>query len=225
MFTIGGFYKEITDLIYAKNFFASKNNALQYFPPSLIDENTTATGTYRIDTYVNNPFEAELYGIELDWQTHFWYLPAPFDGLVLNVNYTHTSSEAKYPYTEKRGGWVTTYVDTSFTDRLLYQPDNILNVSLGYDYKDFSMRVSMLYQADIFAGISFWNQLRRTTYDYTRWDISIKQKLPWYGIQVYCLLNNINGEKDLDVLQMYKDVPQASQSYGMTATIGFRWTY
>ncbi len=39
----------------------------------------------------------DLWGIETEWQTHFWYLPKPFDGLVLNFNYTHIFSEASIP--------------------------------------------------------------------------------------------------------------------------------
>ncbi|MBU1101753.1 MAG: TonB-dependent receptor [Bacteroidetes bacterium] len=224
LFTVGGFYKQITDLIYADNFFASRQEALQYFPPALVDNSTVPSGTYKVTTYVNNPYEVDLWGIELDWQTHFWYLPAPFNGLVLNVNYTHTFSEAEYPYTDRIGGWVTTYVDTSFTDRLLSQPNDIVNLSVGYDYKDFSIRVSMLHQADIFAGVSYWEQLRTTTAAYTRWDISLKQTLPWYGLQVYGILNNVGSEKDSNVLQMYPGLPQTKQSYGMTATLGIRWS-
>ena len=224
LFTIGGFYKQITDLIYSTYFYASKGEVLNYFPPSLIGPNTNPTGSYKIFTFVNDPYKIDLYGLELDWQTHFWYLPQPFDGLVLNINYTHTYSEAQYPYTDKKGGWVTTYVDTSFTDRLLYQPNDIVNLSLGYDYSDFSIRISMLYQADIFAGVNYWEQLRTTTAAYTRWDLTVKQKLPWYGVQLYCSLNNINSQKDKNVLQMYKDIPQSIQSYGMTATLGMKWT-
>jgi len=131
---------------------------------------------------VNDPNRATDYGVEFDWQTHFWYLPHPFDGLVLNVNYTHVFSKAKYPYTNvEKVGRATVYVDTSYTDRLLYQPDNMANLSVGYDYQGFSIRVSMIYQDNIFSGPNFWPQLRTTTAAYTRWDLSAKQNLPWFG--------------------------------------------
>ena len=107
--------------------------------------------------------------MELDWQTHFWYLPAPFSGLVFNINYTHVFSKTQYPYVYyKSTGRSGVYRDTSYTDRLIYQPDNIVNLSLGYDYGGFSMRVSMLYSADISTGTSSWTQLRAHTSSYTR---------------------------------------------------------
>jgi hypothetical protein len=174
---------------------------------------------------VNDPYRIDDWGLELDWQTHFWYLPHPFDGLVLNLNYTHVISEAQYPYTDvRRVGRTLVYVDTSFTDRLLYQPNNIVNLSLGYDYQDFSIRVSLLYQDDIFRGPNFWEQLRTSTSAYTRWDLSVKQTLPWFGLQLYGDLNNLNSANDVAVIGgKGVAVPQTEQSYGLTANLGLRW--
>jgi hypothetical protein len=105
---------------------------------------------------------------------------------------------------------------------LLYQPNNIVNFSIGYDYAGFSVRLSLLYQDDIFTGPNFWPQLRSNTSAYRRWDLSAKQELPWFGFQLYGSLNNINGAKDRSVIQG-ADVPRAVQSYGMTAELGLRW--
>jgi hypothetical protein len=162
------------------------------------------------------------WGLEFDWQTHFWYLPNPFKGLVLNVNYTHVRSEAEYPFVYA-GATSATDIDTSFTDRLIHQPNHIVNFTLGYDYKDFSIRVSMLYQDDVFTGVSQWPQLRSSTAAYERWDISFRQKLPWLGLQIYGDVNNLNMERDFNVLQMYPKTPRSAQTYGMTANIGLRW--
>ena len=221
LFTVGGFLKQIDNLIYPWTFYVSGANALKYYPPSLAA--STPTGTYGVSTFVNDPFRVEDWGIELDWQTHFWYLPGVLSGLVLNVNYTHVSSNAEYPYTDARKvGRSIQYVDTSFTDRLLYQPDNIVNLSLGYDFEGFSIRVSMLYQADIFTGPNYWPQLRSSTSSYTRWDLAVKQDLPWYDLQAFGNLNNINSANDISVIKG-GGVPQSQQDYGMTGVLGLRW--
>lgn len=222
LFTIGGFLKQIKDLIYPWFFYVSGTNALQYFPASLLGS-ASSSGTYQVSTFVNNSYVVNDYGLELDWQTHFWYLPGPLSGLVLSANYTHIFSKAQYPYTLIRStGRTLTYIDTSFTDRLLYQPDNIVNLSLGFDYRGFSIRVAMLYQADIFTGVSFWPQLRTNTAAYRRWDLAFKQSLPFAGVELYGDLNNINGANDVSVLQIAR-VPQSIQDYGMTADLGIRW--
>ncbi len=220
LFTVGGFLKQIDNLIYPWTFYVSGANARKYYPPSLVT--STPSGTYNVNTYVNDPYRVKDWGIELDWQTHFWYLPGVLSGLVLNVNYTHVSSDAEYPYTDARKvGRTIQYVDTSFTDRLLYQPDNIVNLSLGYDFEGFSIRVSMLYQADIFTGPNYWPQLRSSTTSYTRWDLAVKQDLPWYDIQLFGNLNNINSANDISIIQG-GGVPQSQQDYGMTGTLGVR---
>ena len=173
-------------------------------------------------TFVNDSYKINDYGMELDWQTHFWYLPGPLSGLVFGVNYTHIFSKAQYPYTyTKVANRSIQHIDTSFTDRLLYQPDDIVNLSLGFDYQGFSIRVSMLYQTDIFTGPSFWPQLRSHSSAYRRWDLAAKQELPWFGIQVFGDINNINGENDISVIQG-GGVPISQQDYGLTADLGLR---
>jgi TonB-dependent receptor len=224
LFTAGAFLKQIDDLIYPWTFFVSGAEALKYYPPGITPPGTP-TGTYSISTFVNNEFTIDNWGIELDWQTHFWYLPNPFKGLVFSVNFTHIFSEAEYPYVYMYQASIrdpVIMIDTSFSDRLLYQPNNILNLSLGYDYEGFSVRLSMLYQDDIFTGPNFWPQLRSNTEAYRRWDLSARQKLPWFGLELYGSLNNLNNAVDVSILQG-GGVPRSEQSYGMTAELGVRW--
>jgi len=219
LFTIGGFLKQIEDLIYPWTFSKAGLEAKPYY---LTNKNPAAHLNYNISTFINNPFVIDNWGLEFDWQTHFWYLPSPLNGFVLNANYTHVYSKAEYPYVYA-GATSATDIDTSFTDRLLRQPNHIVNLAVGYDYKGFSIRVSMLYQDDVFAVVSQWKQLRSSTAAYRRWDISFKQNLPWFGLQLYGDVNNLNNERDLNVLQMYPDIPRSAETYGLTADIGLRW--
>ena len=221
LFTMGGFLKHISDFIYDCEFHITGSEAYQYLPLSLVSGSSSKT--YTVYTAFNNSYKIDDYGVELDWQTNFWYLPEPLSGLVFNINYTHIFSKAEYPYTYiyTNLGRSPRYVDTSYTDRLFYQPDDIINMSLGIDYKDFSARVSLLYQSDIFTGTNFWPQLRSHTSAYRRWDFSAKQKLPWYGIEIYGDINNLNSENDISVIQA-GGVPISEQDYGMTADLGIR---
>ncbi len=219
LFTVGGFLKQIDNLIYAWTFSKAGLDAKPYY---LTNRNPAQHLTYNINTFINNPYVIDNWGLEFDWQTHFWYLPKPFKGLVLNANYTHVYSKAEYPYVYA-GATSISNIDTSFTDRLIHQPNHIVNLAVGYDFKGFSIRVSMLYQDDVFTGVSQWPQLRSTTASYTRWDVSAKQNLPWFGLQLYGEVNNLNDARDLNVLQKYPQTPRSAQTYGMTANIGLRW--
>ncbi len=219
LLTLGGFLKQIDNLIYPWVFYKAGLEAKPYY---LTNKNPAEHLTYRISTYINNPFTVNNYGLEFDWQTHFWYLPNPLKGLVLDLNYTHIFSRAEYPYVIA-GATSLTNIDTSFTDRLINQPDHILNVTVGYDYKGFSLRMSWLYQDDVFTGVSQWPQLRSNTAAYKRLDLTVKQKLPWFGLELYGNATNINNARDLNVLQKYPNIPRSIEEYGMTAELGLRW--
>jgi TonB-dependent receptor len=220
LFTVGGFLKQITDLIYPYQFTPSSPAQLGKYYPAWADKPTTSG--LLVTEYLNNPYKINDYGIELDWQTHFWYLPQPFSGIVANVNYTHIFSKAKYPvsfnYTRPNRS-----VDSSYTAPLLYQPDNILNFSVGYDYKAFSIRVSSIYSDKIFTGPNFWPQLRSYTSASQRWDLAVKQGLPIEGLQIFYNWNNFSNANDLSVIAAPTGVPSQQQNYSYTMELGLRY--
>ena len=220
LFTLNGFKKRIEDLIFFSKTYVTDVTMYPDLPP-------TNGELFELNTYINNPIAIDVYGIEAEWQTHFWYLPQPFTGLVLNLNYTHIFSEASYPRSELSvaydddGNSITTRLDTAYTTRLLNQPNDILNLTIGYDYMGFSARVSMLYQDNIFKRPDFWMQNRVNSATYTRWDLSVKQELPWMGMQIFFNMNNITGENELDINQK-TGFPAYEQRYGMSADLGLR---
>jgi TonB-dependent receptor len=221
LFSIDGFNKQIDNLIFPVSRYVI--DPAQYPGPP-----ASPVGV-PVSTYFNDPFVVNLLGIELDWQTHFWYLPGPLSGLVLSANYTHIFSRAKYPLTTVSTAYIpdypyviTTYNETYYEDRLIDQPDDIANIAVGYDYSGFSARISMFYQADVFKGENFWPELRTDTGKYLRWDLSVKQTLPWFGLQVFFDLNNLNNARDIDINQG-SGFPTAEQYYGLTADLGLRW--
>ncbi len=220
LLTIDPFIKEIDQMAFPTGGFGITD-------PSLYPPIPSYTKGYTLgSTQVNSPYPVHLWGIEGEWETHFWYLPSVLSGLVLSVNYTHTFSQAKYPFTLTFAGsfptYKTTYVDTFFTSRLFDQPSDLANLSVGYDYKGFSARVSMIYQANVFSGNNWFAELRQSKSTYVRWDFSAKQNLPWPGLEVYLDVLNLNGEPDITVVQG-NGYPNNEQLYGLTADLGFRW--
>jgi TonB-dependent receptor len=164
------------------------------------------------DYKFNNPYAVKLEGFEIDYQTRFWYLPGMLSGLVFNTNYTRTTSQVKYPRTEidyviswvPSFSLVTVNLDSFYVDRLIDQPSDIFNYSLGYDYKGFSARFSMLYMSDVFKTTNFWPELRETTDSYRRYDLSMKQKLPVVkGLEIYLNMSNLTEAIDVTRLRGY----------------------
>ena len=217
LFSLGPFLKNIDNLIFSQTSFISDPSKYPGLPAN--------TETYELTTFINNPEQVNVWGIEAEWQTHFWYLPGALSGLVLNVNYTHIFSEAEYPYTETRlsSGFppLPYTVDTTYTDRLIDQPDNIVNVSLGFDYKGLSILASMIYQDKVYESTNFYNSLRSDKENYLRWDLVVKQKLPWYNIEAFLNLNNLNGAPDKYAVRG-SGFPSSQSHYGLTADFGIR---
>ena len=221
------------------------------------------TEKYRINDYkANNPYDVVLDGIEIDYQTRFWYLPSVLRGLVFNANYTRTTSEVKYPRTvietnvifDPSFQVVTENLDSLYVDRLLDQPRDIVNLSLGYDYKGFSGRLSMNYISNVFTTTNFWPGLREDTDAYQRYDLSMKQKLPVEGLELYLNVSNLTEAVDIQRLRgfnpydpnfespitfdgdktiadMYDTVPRNERAisqeehYGKTIDLGFRFNF
>ena len=223
LFTLGVFQKNIKDMI----FWLDRRVILDPAEYGFTDLEKDKF----IITQQNMDEVAKVKGFEVDWQTNFWYLPSFLKGLVFNINYTHIFSEAKYPrtvieteynYTEPPYGVILRNKDTTYTQRLIDQPDDILHLSVGYDYKGFSFRISMLYQANIFKSPNFYRELRSSTDDFLRWDLSVKQKLPIEGLNVYLNAQNITNTTD-NVLNSVRKLPTSMEHYGMTVDVGLRW--
>ncbi len=223
LFTLGAFAKNIEDKILSappRYMF----DASEYYLDS------AKYSGYLVSTQFNNEYMTYVKGLEFDLQTVFWFLPGPLKGLVLNTNYTYTNSNAKYKTTkvDKRMDpntflTVITNVDSFFVDRLVDQPTHVINVSLGYDYKGFSARVSMNYQSDMFRGISLYPEGRRYSKGVTRWDLAIKQSLPVKGLQLYANVNNISAVIEEDLQGTATRWPVHKEYYGTTVTLGLRW--
>ncbi len=218
LIAISPFLKRIDNLIFSQSSFISD--------PSLYPGVPANTKTYSLTTFINNPYRVNVYGFEAEWQTHFWYLPGTLSGLVMNVNFTHIFSSATYPYTVTMRSPVypypTIHIDSSYTDRLFQQPNDIVNLSLGFDYNQFSILASMIYQAQIFHGTNFSNALRSDKTKYLRIDLSLKQGLPWYNLEVYFDINNLNSEEDVYTVRG-SGFPNAASNYGLTGDLGLRW--
>lgn len=150
-----------------------------------------------IETYVNNPDDGVIQGFEVDWQTNFWYLPRPFNSLVLNVNYTRLHSEMDYQsifLTQEPGCTFfcsLVQVDTVRTGRLFQQADDVVNVAVGVDVGGFSGRLSFRYQGEILASL---DQRDPANDAFTRpvygWDFSLRQRLPVEGLSLF--FNGVN---------------------------------
>jgi TonB-dependent receptor len=239
LITVGAFYKTVSQFTYYTTYklhrsYDPDTRVYSDIPPGL-----DSVDTYRIGgsapknganlyTYVNSPFNAYVKGVEADVQTRFWYLPPPLNGLLLGINYTHIWSSATYPWRDDRATLVGRQtviktIDSSRTGRLIYQPDDILNAYVGYDYEGFSARLSFVFQGNSVSNIGNFAEQDGFSRDYFRVDASARQMLPLPGLQLFLDLSNINARRNQSA-QASVGAFTSEQNYGLTANLGLRFT-
>ncbi len=229
--TISPFYKKIEDLIVFASIPRMDTAVAKLVPAGLNIPRSWLGSAPQVDTYLNNPTAAQYRGIELDWQTHFWYLPSFLQGLIFNLNWTYISSSINAE--QFRTAAITTYIpprtyitrlqliDTTRAQRMPDQPSHIMNATLGYDYEGFSIRVSYLYQSDKLSSLGATPVLDAFTVAYGRWDLAVRQKIG-DAIQVYANFNNLNNRHDESVLGFRQINDTALEYYGLTIDLGIR---
>jgi len=209
--TLGGFYKEVEDVIYSRN-------ANIIFPEELgLPLNTRL---FNISEPVNNENLTTVYGFELEWQSNLTHLPSPLNGLVLNANYSRFYSEAHYhgfEFMRTPQGFVG--IDTFRVAPMVHQADHIANVSVGYDYRGFSARVSMQYQGATLRSIGARPETDQYTDDYLRFDASIRQRFYGQRLSLFANLHNITNREDRSSQFTY-DRPRSIEYYGAYVDMG-----
>ncbi len=232
LFSIGGFYKEIENFIYTRRAIMHPGTSTQ---PSDFGINDGMAG-WTINYPLNSPNKAYIKGLEVDLQTQLSFLPGALSGIVLSGNFTVMDSKTKYNETlvtrqvnpnfgidGDTRRFITVNVDTAYTDRLLRQPRILANVSLGYDYKGFSGRISYNYQDNILIKEQHRTDGADTesTLPFSKWDLQLKQRIT-PKLDVLFSMSNISNSPDVNVRDITGFI-SSMEYYGLTAYIGFKY--
>lgn len=244
LFTIYGFHKVIDDLIFIMNGYKPSKKGSIVGGPDDLDDRLLGAEYYNefyldLNGQTNLPFnnteKAYVSGVEISWQTSFWYLPGVLKGLVLDINYSIINTRTKYPFFKS----VVVDVDSSgFIPLPIYaqqyetregpmqdQPESILNIILGWDYKGFSGRVSYRYQNKTVESLDARYSVFDSYYDsFSLIDVMLKQKIT-KNISCYANLTNIGNHIDDYFYGEQEEkpaLPTSSQFYGFRAQFGVR---
>ena len=225
LFTIGGFYKDLKNIFYTvQNYYLASDSIAEAmgFP---------GRKNFYLSSYGNSP-HAKVYGLEIDLQTSLKFLRAPFNGVVINANFTRLFSEStKY--------WFTTH-DTTYRDpvtgsivtestvipeqRTINMPGQvpyIFNLSVGYDYKGFSGRISGVFQGTYLRIPGTQKIQDIDSWRFWRWDASLSQKISKY-LKVYLNFTNFNNQREESFINMDTNSPYRIQEYGMIIFLGLQ---
>ena len=191
-------------------------------------------GTYELTVPYNSPDASEVWGFEVDHQINFTWLSGFFRNFVLSYNASLVRSETTLIGSRTD----TVYVEDpilgplpeyqvrviNYTQKLESQPEFFGNISLGYDIKGFSGRVSLFHQSEFYRSYSPGGRSDRVVGAFTRLDLALKQKITDY-LMVIANINNLTNIKEEDLLDNrvngYK-IPRSAERYGLTMEFGVR---
>ena len=243
LLTASAFHKTVEDHIIWVRFYSAPTRpvlpGLNIPDEWIVNPETGQPNNPRIDTYINNNNAATYKGLEFEWQTNFWYLPSFLKGIVFSANYTRIFSETEYDgfYQERictncpspRPRYTVVTQDTLRGGRMIDQPAHIANITLGYDFKGFSARLSYLYQDDKVNSIDAQQPVLDTfSGAYSRFDLALRQKLSgrFDGLEFFTNFNNLNNRED----QSFQGSPASgkptyTEYYGFSMDIGARYRF
>jgi TonB-dependent receptor len=248
VFTAGAFHKKIVGLEWNKLFILINDSSNRYQPYYELLGIADSRQDFRV--FINNPIPTYTKGIELEWQSSFWSLPKPFNGIVINANFTLTESEfsqvdeykkvtpipGRPPYL-----WPLEARDTVKVTSLFDSPRYTVNVTLGYDFKGFSARFSYKHNSESFNSY-FGATADITTPEATRmraalnvFDMSMTQKIPWVKeLQLFLNISNISETYNnkffikrtpgADSSEKGDTLPLQEEYFGRLTIIGLRYS-
>jgi TonB-dependent receptor len=219
LFTIGKFYKNLTDIDYVRTQLMTGG----YYAPYL----TNMKG-WTVTSPQNLPGVTTVDGWEFELQTNFTFLPSPFDGILLYANLSLINSKTQYPYTSyatqiisQPPYYETTMTNMTRTAPMEGQPNEIGNVTIGYEKGGFSGRLSMNYQGGALRQIGSSvadDELDASSF---RMDLVVEQRI-WENLGVILQINNITNQEEITYIR-YKDYTTRTQDYGMTLDLGIKF--
>ena len=81
----------------------------------------------------------------------------------------------------------------------------------------------MMYISDVFKTTNFWPELRESTDAYERYDLSLKQKLPIKGLELFLNVSNLNEAIDVNRLRGSTEQTQILQTNSMMKLHPAHW--
>ncbi len=239
LISVSAFYRQIDDMFHTVTAIPGVYDPAD--PGSLLDTlgitwhpSFPANSPISLTYSVNSTQPTKVWGIEFEHQASLNFLPGLLSNLVLSYNFSLIRSET----------FVLSYViDTSYItipgfpplpqyksrlveskQKLEGQPEFFGNAALGYDIGGFSARVSVFHQGEFNRSYSAGRLNDPVVQSFTRWDLSVKQRLTEH-ITVFLNLNNLTSvEEDVFTANQVHnwDVLQSSQRYGLTGDLGIR---
>jgi TonB-dependent receptor len=240
LLSISAFYREIKDMFHTVSEIPGTYNPAD--SSSLLN---TLGITWRVPipspspvslTYsVNSTRPTKIWGFEFEHQANLHFLPGFLSNTVLSYNLSVVRSETyvlsyrvdttyviipPFPFPFPR--YSTALIESK--QKLENQPEFFGNVAIGYDIGGFSGRISLFFQGEYNRSYSASRRSDPVVKDFSRWDLSLKQRLT-ENISLFLNLNNFTSvEEGVNTSNRVVgwEALKSSEKYGLTSDLGIR---
>jgi len=241
LLSISAYYKEIEDMFHMLNNFNTaavidtngvyQDTLMQRFGiqwPSQMKDTP-----YNVTLPYNSPRPTKVWGLELEHQLNFDFLPGLLKNFVLSYNVSFVRSET-FIYASRTdsvfydppgpvpGIWKYYNVLIEKRQKLEGQPEFFGNIALGYDIGKFSGRISIFHQGEYNVSYSALGWSDQVNIPFTRVDLTLKQGIT-ENIAVFLNVSNLtNIEEGISIHNRvyHRTLFSNSERYGMTADFG-----
>lgn len=227
LLSVSGFHKDLQNIFFPVSgmYLVSDSLAAVWGFPS--------RAGYDLTSYDNSP-EATVRGFEIDLQTNLSALDSPLSGVVMSFNVTRQFSKTtKYNFTTEdsligivRGRPVFEKFLVKKTREIDMpgQPPLIFNMSIGYDIKGFSGRISGNYQSEYLVGAGQSEIQDTNNGEFWRWDLALKQRIN-DNMVVHFSVSNLSGMREQTYRNYQLQYPRSISHYGAITNFGIRYTF
>jgi TonB-dependent receptor len=245
LFTVSAFYRDIADMFHSVSGIPGWYKPSDPLQLSLLDSlgirwnpSFPANNPISVSYTVNSARPTKVWGFEIEHQANLSFLPGLLSNIVLSYNLSVVRSET-FILTSTRDT-VYRYVVIIPPDsirvpiirnpiyeakgKLEGQPDLFGNIAIGYDIGGFSGRLSVFHQGEYARSYSATRESNPTVQKFSRWDLSLKQRLS-DNLSFFFNMNNFTSVVE-DVKRVNQrdnwDALSTSQRYGLSADFGVR---
>lgn len=227
LISLTGFYKVAENKFWERAYKRVKGDPIP-------DPTFKNTDIIYMDIWENNKYKSTVSGVEFEWQTNFSYLKNFLRYITISANLTVQQSNAFYPYYTIKsivppggGRPQTVRVDSVITGKAVGAPNEMANISIGFNKGGFNVWLSYQHTGAILQSINNLPQLNVIKDAYDRLDLQLTQKFTIAGISGFQFMVNVANITNSTETQHYASDTRFTfiEKYGLSVDTGFRWIF
>jgi TonB-dependent receptor len=212
LLSVNYFRKDITDLIYTQ--YCSVSETSNCIPGI---DNEQALGFNEVRR-AENGTSGKIQGVEFNYQQFFAFLPAPFDGLGVQMGLTLLDTDAEY-FSQTSGGEITLPMPN--------MSDESYNLQVYYERETWEVRMAYKYRSEYLRKLGLKDNVTPVFADeYGQWDLAANYSpRAWKGVSFTFEALNLTDEANVEYSAGQKELVTIRDYNGRRFQLGLVYRF